>query len=97
MAICAKFNLYMASMCIEFLNVSIQPVCRYTQCQNLMFRYSAESGYRICRILNIAYNGKRPEDALEDSCFYCKQLPPSGINVCQLERPGRRADPPHPC
>jgi len=53
----------MASMCIEFLNVSIQPVCRYTQCQNLMFRYSAESGYRICRILNIAYNGNRPTAA----------------------------------
>jgi len=65
MAICAKFNLYMASMCIEFLNVSIQPVCRYTQCQNLMFRYSAESGYRICRILNIAYNGKRPDAAIQ--------------------------------
>jgi hypothetical protein len=37
------------------------------------------------------------EAALEISCFYCKQLLPSGINVCQLERPDIRMQSCHAC
>jgi hypothetical protein len=33
---------------------------RYTQNQKLKFRFSTESGYRICQFLNIVYNGLRP-------------------------------------
>jgi len=32
----------------------------YTQYKSLKFRFSAESGYRICLFLNIVYNCFRP-------------------------------------